>query len=422
MLIPPLRRPACLALTALLLALGSARVSAAGPNVGDAAPSLSVETLLNTPEGASAEWKDLKGKVVVVDFWATWCAPCIASIPHLNELTEQFADEDVVFISLTAEPAETVAPFLKRRPISGWVALDTDSKAGAAWGVTGIPHTFIIGKDGKILGDLHPSGLNAQHIEKALRGEDLGLAKGEASGERVAAQRKAAYGRSYVPGDFPGVGFDENPLPKPITQIVIRKALNPDGGTYGGTSSTGQTWVGFDAAEVVKQAYGRAHGIETTRVEVAAELPEEKLDVAIWTPAGDKGAFRRFVEVGLGAAFNLDARTEEREVEALVLRATDAAEGKLAPTVSTGGSSTSTRTESDMLIFSVINQGPATLARMLENQLHQPVIDETGLTGGYDFEFTLAGDLESAQKAVGKLGLTLEAETRTLTFLVVKDK
>src|SRR4051794_18336148 len=93
------------------------------------APPLSVEQLLNAPDGASAEWSRLKGKIVVVEFWATWCAPCIASIPHLNELAERFKDKEVVFISLTDEPRTTVEPFLKRKPIKGWVALDTDHQA-----------------------------------------------------------------------------------------------------------------------------------------------------------------------------------------------------------------------------------------------------------------------------------------------------
>ena len=100
----PLRLPVRTMMALLAAALVPA-VAAAQPKADEPAPPLSVERLLNAPDDASAEWGALKGKVVVVEFWATWCAPCIASIPHLNELAEQFRDEDVVFISLvdTAE-------------------------------------------------------------------------------------------------------------------------------------------------------------------------------------------------------------------------------------------------------------------------------------------------------------------------------
>src|SRR5947199_6002703 len=112
------------------------------PQVGDIAPELGLEQLLQAPADAAANWEKLKGKVVVLEFWATWCAPCIASIPHLNELAERFRNDDVVFIALTDEPRATVEPFLKRRPIKGWVALDTDHRTGDAYGVTDIPRTF----------------------------------------------------------------------------------------------------------------------------------------------------------------------------------------------------------------------------------------------------------------------------------------
>jgi uncharacterized protein (TIGR03435 family) len=411
----------CSIVTLLTSALFPA-IADAQPKADEPAPPLSVERLLNAPDGASAEWGSLKGKVVVVEFWATWCAPCIASIPHLNDLAEQFRDEDVVFISLTDEPADTVEPFLKRRPIKGWVALDTDRQAGQAYGVSGIPHTFVIGRTGKILGDTHPSRLKPEHIASALRGEPLGL-EPEATGaaaEGATVPRERKYGRSFMPGRFPAVGTDHDVLPNPLAQVIVRPALSAGGGSSGGSAENRQTWLNIDATSVIKAAYGRAYQVSESRVDLKAALPDQKLDVAIWAPPGDPQAYRRLVEVGIGSAFGLAAHTEQREVDVLLLRAEDAAAQKLTPTASTGGSMSSTRTERDRTITSFINGRLGSVAGVLEYRLRMPVIDQTGLTGGYDFEFVLPDTLEAARETLGSLGLKLEPARRILTYVVIE--
>jgi len=110
------------------------------PKPGDAAPQMAIETLLNAPSGAQATLEALRGKAIVLEFWATWCAPCVAAIPHMNELTDHFKDKPIVFISLTNEKQDKIAKFLKeKRAIHGWVGLDTDGSVMKSYGITGIP-------------------------------------------------------------------------------------------------------------------------------------------------------------------------------------------------------------------------------------------------------------------------------------------
>jgi thiol-disulfide isomerase/thioredoxin len=90
---------------------------------------------------------DTKGKVVLIDFWATWCGPCRALIPELNEFNKKFADKLVV-IGVSDEPAETVQKFMKDTPMDYAVAIDTSKKMSSAIGVQGIPHCIIMSPDG----------------------------------------------------------------------------------------------------------------------------------------------------------------------------------------------------------------------------------------------------------------------------------
>ena len=73
------------------------------PRVGDRAPEISLKKLLQAPSEAEARLEALRGKVVVLEFWATWCGPCVSSLVHLSRLAERFKDKPVSIIAISSE-------------------------------------------------------------------------------------------------------------------------------------------------------------------------------------------------------------------------------------------------------------------------------------------------------------------------------
>jgi thiol-disulfide isomerase/thioredoxin len=90
------------------------------------------------------------GKVIIVDFWATWCPPCTKEIPHFIELQEKYKNE-VQFIGLNVGEKESeIKEFIKSMGINYIIGYSNENIEKSFGGISGLPTTFIIGKDGKI--------------------------------------------------------------------------------------------------------------------------------------------------------------------------------------------------------------------------------------------------------------------------------
>lgn len=131
---------------------------------GKPAPTLSVAKWLNSKPLTAA---DLKGKIVVIDFWATWCGPCLAAIPHTNEMQEKYAAQGVVFIAVCApRGGEKMEQTVKERGIKYATALDAGTGTTfTAFKASGYPDYYIIDRKGNLRwGDLKNSD-----VEKAIK-------------------------------------------------------------------------------------------------------------------------------------------------------------------------------------------------------------------------------------------------------------
>ena len=356
------------------------------PKIGDPAPALAVETLLKGPTDNDLSWEALKGQATVLEFWATWCGPCVAAIPHFNEFAEEFSDQPIRFLSITDEEASIIEPFLDSQPISGWVGLDLDRSVFRDYAVAGIPATVMVDKEGVIQAVTHP-----QHVTKA------------ALLDLVAGRRPDVPEKST--GTLFAVGDDG---PEPVFQVLIRPSTNDRSGMSARPGE--KKFISFLPEHIVPAAFNARPG----RFLIEAELPDQKYDVVINT-AGRQDLLDPMLQQAVSAVLGIEAVWENRMVDAYVLR--KSAETKLEPLASIQGSySRASRGEIEATSVE-------SLASMVASRLGRPVLDETRLHGSYRIKLQFDPEDHSsiAHAIKSTLGLELVQERRQVRTLIVRN-
>ncbi|HEX3970340.1 MAG TPA: TlpA disulfide reductase family protein [Stellaceae bacterium] len=130
----------------------------AGPNLGQftalPAPLPAPAVAFTTRDGTQKQLADFKGKLVLVNLWATWCGPCVEEMPSLDRLQAKLGDKlTVLAISEDRQGETVVAPFLQKNAIQHLaIFLDPQSAATSALGAQGLPTSYLIARDGTIVG------------------------------------------------------------------------------------------------------------------------------------------------------------------------------------------------------------------------------------------------------------------------------
>ena len=154
--------------------------------LGDPAPALAISKWV---KGGPVDLAAGKGtKVYVVEFWATWCAPCLKSIPHLTELQQKYKTNGLAIVGITDEPVQKVKPFLDKMgsKMDYAVAIDDEEKTYnsymKAFAVDGVPEAFIVDRQGRIVWH----GEHMEELDRAL--EQVIAGTYDVEGARIKAQ------------------------------------------------------------------------------------------------------------------------------------------------------------------------------------------------------------------------------------------
>ena len=381
-----------------------------GPKIGDVPPPLVLSETVQGPPPNEISWDKLKGKVVVLEFWQTACAPCIEAIPHLNELVEQFSNR-VVFISISDDNRDYLKKFLKRKPINSWVVLDgLLNPTRTAFDVHGFPHTVIVDASGKIAALTNPAALEAKNLEEVLAGKPCSL---------PSPRLPSPDNRKVVAAT--------NPTPTKVEISIKGPFPMPERGAFNSYHwNRSASFSDFEAqkaslADVIPAFFH----ISPKLVFAKTKLPEGLYDISAIAPPDKLPELKRQFAEKLKATFGIAIQTKKQNVNAYVMTvcSTNAPGIKQVQRGGGGGQ----RPSGFYLNGTKIDD----IASFMELSLDKPIINETGLAGRWsvDVKWQMAEselnsdsnpDPDKVIKAVREqLGLELASTNRTLEVLEI---
>lgn len=274
-----------------------------GPKIGDVPPPLSLTKTIQGLPATELSWDKLKGEVVVLEFWATWCGPCIKAIPHLNDLAEQFKNKPVVFISVTSENEEVVRLFLKNHPMKTLVMLDDFEALNKAFHVAGIPHAVIVDGTGHIAAITHPADIKPENLEEVLAGKKCSLPEPE-------VYSVAKFSDNSISNQAPAlfeISIRDHKMPPKFRGPVCMWSSIPTDCGFEGKISTVQSALDFLFHKT------------SARTLVKCKLPDGFYDFELRCPSGHATELNEQFVAALRTSFGLDIKQTAKMMDVYVM-------------------------------------------------------------------------------------------------------
>lgn len=379
-------------LSASTIAASTARTAATpgGLKPGDASPPLAFASTLQAPPANRISLTGLRGKVVVLEFWATWCGPCVVEMPHLNALADAFQGR-VQFISIDDEAPAVVQRFLPKQPIHGWLAFDPTRRVFTRYHVRSRPTTVVIGRSGRVLMVGTPRDVTPAVLTAALQ-------------TRSPAAKLA---ETMIPVRAAPASTE----PAALLSISIRAAPLSEHFVMGSDDAK-VTILNGHPLDII----GLTFNAQPTEISVAGTLPNQGYDIQTDGPGVKEAEILEATGHAFAAMLGLRVHWEDQTRDVFDLVLAPATPVALAATTSTHGEYASYQDDHLHDVKVSMKDLAAHLGRVLGTQ----VVDTTDLSGRYDVDFKVkARDMADMQRALAPLGLRLVSDRRVLRTLVV---
>lgn len=391
----------------LLLCILSSTLTFAQVNIGQVIEHIPLPKLLNT-NSTLHNIDELKGKVIWLEFWATWCSPCIEAMPHLQKLQKAYAGKLQV-IAISTEKEKRIMQFIKNQPSNLWFSVDTANTFSKPFPYRVIPHSILIDTKGKVVAITDPENITNQVIADVLAGIKIDL----------------PFKADNINKDPWGTYFGATDTVKNrFTMMSKLDGLPSASKSYKNDNAFKDRRISLMNISL-EHAYRIAYGdipygrtVDLTSKENAKEKAKMYC-IDLIVPKGQEAELLPTLRRHLKEKLDLQADAEKRLTSVYVLTTADNTKvNKLRKsTASDGGFNGSGDT------FSGEGVQLGSVAQYLEEfgLVEMPVVDGTNNTERYNITFTFMpekkGDLE---KSLANLGLKLTKSEREIDMLVFR--
>lgn len=386
----------------LLLLIILSNATLAQVKNGETVPELDFTTVLNAPV-KTLQLSQLKGKLVLIDFWATWCGSCLVAMPHLTALQKKYPKQLQV-IAVNDETVKRTAQFIQSRPANFWFAVDTARKIAGVFPHQLIPHTILISLDGRLIAATSPEFITDRVMDSLINNQPVHLPEkidNLLSHEDLIKQNFFAadtvQSRFMIQGEIKGG-------PGLSTIYLDNKIF----------SGRRLTCINLPLATLYMLACGNYPYSRTMdQTQAGKNSPVYCLDLIV----KNKTELMPTLQKELSKRFDLQAKVEPILKDVQVLRIVDAEKFKTIPRNVSGKRTFYAR-------HGAIDQQSMTLkefAQFLEDYgIGKLTIDETGNTEKLDIKFSFQPENpQSLIDILTGMGLSLTKEQRNITMLVL---
>lgn len=372
-----------------------APVSLAGPVVNGERDSLTLH--------------DYRGRIVILDFWATWCSPCIAAFPHLESLQADYP-EQIAVIGITDESPERIATFLANRGRLGFpVVIDRDRRWAEVFPHRMIPHTVVLDGTGKVRAVTTSYGVTQNLIDDLLAGKQINL-------EEKRDVLDADPDRSVA--ELGNLNFQ-------FTVTPYQPGYSSQMQTRGRGDLAGRHRKGWNLSPLA--LYEHAYELPSRlylEIDVADPAPlqfakETAVCFELIVPRERSEELHEIMQQQLALYFPYRAAWESRRKSVYVLRQLSGTDHLLPPAAPQDQSSYSFSGNGLSMTATPLTG----LVDFLGNQLMAMVVDESGLRGRYNLELPWYNEKpELIHEELAKIGLELVPEEKDIKVLVLSDR